>query len=137
MEYNNIEEYIHRFKKNRESEVNKSFIIEALYMLKHGETDEDSHPEKKLMRESEIKNIDRFIVGDNDHLTGEDALDFIYGAMLRQARKDAGMTQEDLAKKLECKRERISDWENAKHRPSNANQKLLAMIFEELEDIRI
>ena len=38
--------------------------------------------------------------------------DFKLGVMLRQARKDAGLTQEDLAKKLNTKKSAISRMEN-------------------------
>jgi len=52
-------------------------------------------------------------------IEGGDFLDF--GQAIKVARKNAGMTQGELAEKIGCTTNTICDWEREKYPPTNAN----------------
>ncbi len=55
------------------------------------------------------------------------------GEKLKELRKKHGLKQQEVADGIGSARERISQWENAKHPISKSYQKLLSLFFDNIE----
>lgn len=51
------------------------------------------------------------------------------GRKIKAARERAGLTQEDLAERMEVSRQAVSKWENGSSEPSTANLLALAKLY--------
>ncbi len=53
-----------------------------------------------------------------------------YGKFFKQARKESGLTQKDVAQRLGIHQSNVSDWENDVARPEYENLILLTRIYQ-------
>lgn len=51
-------------------------------------------------------------------------------ASIKKARNTMNLTQVELAERLGCRQQTVSEWELGKYLPKNAYRKLLTMFFE-------
>lgn len=59
-----------------------------------------------------------------------------FGENFRKIRKESGLTQKEVAKKLNLSQSNVSDWENNVSRPEYENLIALTLIYEvSLEDL--
>lgn len=58
------------------------------------------------------------------------AVDFQWtGEKIREVRQAKGWSQQELADKVGCRMQTVSEWETGKYLPQNAYQKILSLIL--------